>query len=410
MVRLNTLFCASKQYMVPGLILFTLVAGLIYSLYLGESLRYPDEYDYIKIAHNIIDNRGFSLDGNRPTAYRPPVYPGILAITVFAGGNIFLCRLLNYLALSASLFLVYLLVRKQAGYYAGVVAIVLTLYYPIVFYTAGTLYPQTIATLLLLAIVYLYFGYGVKNGKLIILIGILFGLLILTVPTFIFAFFFFCFWILYEHRKQRIKHVCALIVSCCLVVCPWTARNYAAFDSFVLVSSNAGLNLLLGNSENTTPNAGVNVDISSYGDAVVGMDEAEKDHYYARSAFDYILNNPWRAIRLYAFKFLNYFNYRNILFTKSEVSRLRELVMLFSYGPLLLLALVRLAAMRKFPLTRYERFAFFLYLLNGAFAAIFFTRIRFRVPFDFLLISICAIFLARVFFSQSHAQSFPEHS
>jgi hypothetical protein len=35
-------------------------------------------------------------------------------------------------------------------------------------------------------------------------------------------------------------------------------------------------------------------------------------------------------------------------------------------------------------------------VLNGAFAAIFFTRIRFRLPFDWLLICIAGIILAHL--------------
>jgi hypothetical protein len=93
---------------------------------------------------------------------------------------------------------------------------------------------------------------------------------------------------------------------------------------------------------------------------------------------------------------LNYFNYRNKLLTKTEMSAFREFLALATYGSLLLLVMVRLSMARRLPLDSFERFALMLYVTNGAFAAIFFTRVRYRLPFDLLLQAVIAIFAGRL--------------
>ena len=113
--------------------------------------------------------------------------------------------------------------------------------------------------------------------------------------------------------------------------------------------------------------------------------------------YPFATDNPVRWAKLYGLKFLNYFNYRNTLATRNETSRVRDWIMLVAYGSLLGLAALRLGMHGRWPLSQYEKFAYLLYVLNGAFSALFFTRIRFRIPFDFLLVTIGAIFLARCF-------------
>jgi hypothetical protein len=145
---------------------------------------------------------------------------------------------------------------------------------------------------------------------------------------------------------------------------------------------------------NTTANAGVNVDLSAYKPSDSSMNEAELNRYYTAHAFRFIKQHPGRVARLYLLKFLNYFNYRNQLYTKFEAGFTRDLVMLVTYGALLLCVVLRLVTARP-PPDRFEKFLIILYVLNGAFAAIFFTRIRFRVPFDLLLVVVAAPLLAK---------------
>jgi hypothetical protein len=163
------------------------------------------------------------------------------------------------------------------------------------------------------------------------------------------------------------------------------------FGRVVPVSTNSGANLLLGNCENTEPNAGANVDISRYLSQVKGMNEAEADAYLTRSAVKWVLGHPFQATTMYVLKVLNHFNFRNQLATQSEASSFRDLLVFVPYYTFLAIAITRCAFYRRKPLGRTELLLYSLYFGNALLSAIFFTRIRFRIPFDALLLAIVAI-------------------
>jgi hypothetical protein len=181
-----------------------------------------------------------------------------------------------------------------------------------------------------------------------------------------------------------------LAVAVTLVV-PWTIRNYSQFHAIIPVSANGGLNLLLGNSPNTTATSGVNVDISAYMKQTEEFTELGRDDFLKHCAVEYIKAHPGEAAWLYVRKVAGYFHFRNKLFTQGEGSVLRDLVMAASYYPLLLLAAGRLFWAKRFPLTITEVVIYVIYFGNALLSAIFFTRIRFRIPFDALLIVLAAL-------------------
>jgi len=67
--------------------------------------------------------------------------------------------------------------------------------------------------------------------------------------------------------------------------------------------------------------------------------------------------------------------------------------MLITYGPLLLLFASRVLLVKLFRPSAFETLLGALYVCSALTTAVFFTRIRFRLPFDFLLIIIVAMFL-----------------
>jgi hypothetical protein len=186
----------------------------------------------------------------------------------------------------------------------------------------------------------------------------------------------------------------------------WTVRNYIALGSFVLTSTNSGENLLVGNSENSVPNGGRMIDISQYEQAAEGLDEVARDRYFLDSALEYIQNHKMRVAKLYVLKVLNYFNFSNTLVTAGEGTTFRDLVMLITYGSLLLLFILRLGLILKYPPTSFEILMITLYLINALVSAIFFTRIRFRLPYDYLLIINAALLVDR--FIQSRMANYKQ--
>lgn len=383
---------------VPGLMIgVSLMAGFVYAARLGPTLRFPDEAEYVTLATNLVQHGCLSLDGHTPTAFRPPAYPFVLAVLAACGGGIQAFRILNVVALGLSLTLIWRLLFIHRGLVSAAAGVVLALAYPVFIYTAGTLYPQTLAATLLLAALWLVFRDAELSLGRAFLAGLAAAGLVLMAPTFLFAAGLLLIWPVLENPcRRRWSRLALSVVAAGLMFLPWTVRNRLALGAWVPLSTNSGLNLLLGNSENTEPNAGVNVDLSAYERKVIGLGEVERDRYYRNEAVRYIKAHPAESLRMYGLKFLNHFNYRNRLLTRSESSPWRVWILLVTYGFIFVLATVRVLRWRQDPFNRLERFAAVLYVLQGAFAAVCFTRIRFRVPFDFLLILLAAPILSAV--------------
>jgi hypothetical protein len=91
---------------------------------------------------------------------------------------------------------------------------------------------------------------------------------------------------LIQRRMGRAVAACA--VSCMVMIAlilPWSLRNLHVFDRFVLVSTNAGPNLWMGNNPKTEgfymplPETGI-------------TNEADRDHYFSQRAWEYIRKEP----------------------------------------------------------------------------------------------------------------------
>lgn len=370
-------------------VLFT-VATQLYAFSLGNTIRYPDEAEYLRLARNLVDIGQYTLDGSTPTAYRPPAYPLMLAAGMKLGLPVVALRAINTAILPACMGLLYLLLRRQYPAQAGI-AVVLIMAYPVLVYTAATFYPQIPATALLLSALVVLFPGAPPASHRCLIAGMLLGLSLLMVPTFGLALAFTALFVA-VHPFQRKTAIRAGLILCGagIIIAPWIVRNAVVFQRLIPLSTNSGINLLLGNSEYTTPNSGTTADISRYTESARGLSEVDANDYYTQAAVTFMKDNPGRTARLYAAKLLNYFNYRNRLLIQSEQSPLRDRLMLLSYGLLLGLAIFRIGMAWKYPLPLIEKYIASLYLLNAPVAAIYFTRIRLRLPLDILLAALAA--------------------
>jgi len=383
-----------------GIVLLSLIllAGVIYSFALPTHHRFPDEQEYLYLSDHLLHGPGYSMDGVHLTAMRPPGYPFFLSAVEACGGGVVAMRLLQYLLFIATVVLVYRLLCLE-NHRAGLLVVTcVVMLYPVLFYTSATLYPQTLAAFLfLLALVFLLTS--PRELPMNLVTGLTFGVLILVVPTFLFTLFVVVTvaWLL---KMIEWRHGLIIFIAASFMIGLWTARNFAEFHQFVPVASNSGANFLIGNCENTIPDGGSgNVDRTHYEQEAraLGLDEFQEDRYYRQAAVNWIKANPGHAIALYFEKVANFFNVRNEYApeNKAELSFWKQAVMALSYGLLLGLLLWRLLEMRRFPLSRNEKFLLAIYILSAFTSAIFFTRIRLRLPYDYLIIAIIAMHLSR---------------
>ncbi len=375
----------------------------------GDDLRYLDEKSYDQLARQLIAGQGHVSDNGRPTAFRPPGYPWLLSAVYRLWPRPLAAKLVNVFFLAC-----------VAGLLAEIVGAIapggksfaplLVLLYPLFSYTASTLYPQTFGTLLFVAGI--YFLVCFPDALLAApASGLAFGALILTVPSFLLILPVVAVFVLLVQRRAPVRacgSAAGLVCCALLVVSPWTIRNAIVFHAFIPVSTNSGMNLLLGNCENAGPDSGANVDIRHYDAEAIGMNEAQADNHYQRCAKQWIMQHPGAAARLYVLKVLNYFNFRNRLAVPSEGDAGKDAVLFLSYYALLGAAVARGLMARRFPLSSTEWLCYGIYFGNAFLSAIFFTRIRFRVPFDALLIVCVAILVGQVraaWLSRRHLRS-----
>jgi 4-amino-4-deoxy-L-arabinose transferase-like glycosyltransferase len=361
----------------------------------GPQLRYGDEQAYRQMAVDLIHRHVYTTDGLRPSAYRPPGYAWFLLPAVFLGASNVALRILNAICLSGAQLFLFLLVRCIARESTAAIAVILTLAYPVLLYSATLLFPQTLGSALLLCGLWLLLRSRSMTIAAGVVAGLVWGFLILTIPTFLVLAAVTIAAIGWRRRRARTGLVAAVAVIG-LLLSGWSYRNYRVFHTFVLVSTNGGVNLLLGNSEDATGNSRSDALPRHY--AVVGHsqpNEAAADRYYSHEAKQWILQHPGQAARLYVEKLIHYFGFIDNLTTNDTSSQAvsqtgRMAIMVLTYGPLLFLFGLRLALCRKFPLASGEFLLAGLYLLNAAFASLFFTRIRFRLPLDWLLLAVVA--------------------
>jgi len=391
MLRESLFQSTKKSAILLAILAFLFVVALItYAIKTGDTIRFPDESHYLLLAQNLATTGHYTIDGSNPTAFHPPAYPLLLAAGMKLGLPITALRVVNASTLLACMALLYILLRKTSIEQARI-AVLLIMAYPVLFYTASTFYPQIPAAALFLSALVLLFSNAPLTPDRSFAAGLLLGCAILMVPTFGFVLLFTATFIaIHPLRYKMLANAAVLICGAGIVIAPWVARNAVVFGRFIPVSTNNGVNLLLGNNENTTPNSGTTVDISRYEKSASTLSEIDANEFYTQSALNFIKTHPSESFKLYAGKVINYFNYENSLYMKTEQSRTRTLIMLLSYGLLLGLAVLRLIMTFRYPLTLLEKYITWLYLLNAPVSAVFFTRIRFRLPMDILLTVIAA--------------------
>jgi len=384
---------------------FTILAGIVYAVSLGETLRFlPDEKDYLLLAENLVTKGIYSLDGIHPTAYRAPGYPLFLAVFNFFHLSVLVQRIANFILLGLSIWLANTVLVGQDKPLAGLFAACwLSFGYPVLFYTAGTFYPQTLAGFLLLLGLMLVNRKSRKWGN-ILFAGLALGLLSLTVPVMLVVGVIIAFWL---WRQRGLKNAILLLAIMIISILPWSIRNYAEMGSLIFFTTGSGENLLLGNSENSSLTASAGTDISTYRIEAEkqGLTEVQKDIFYRDQAVALMLKNPTSTVKLYILKFLNYYNFRNQLVTTTESSAARDLLMLVTYTPLLFCLLGSLIWQKWGKLTSVEILALALYCSGGLVYAMFFTRIRFRLPYDCLLILVVSSFMTKGIYAYlTHAE------
>ncbi|NEZ46179.1 hypothetical protein FDF74_03005 [Clostridium niameyense] len=327
---MNLRYANFKNKIYFGIITFLGVLVRIFFILKVPCYPISDFQKYQQIATNIFMGEGHYYLG-KPIAFQPMGYPFVLGYFYkFIGSNeIVLGKVLNVLFSTITLIIILKILFKI---YNNLIIIYIT-YVVITFLPNYIVYnnvlgSEVLTTLLLASIIYLQLC-NFNNKCRYVIIGILIGLATLTKPFFILypVIISIVEWLKNKDIKQQLKLFFISTTVMCMVIAPWTYRNYKKFNLLIPISYNGGYVLFINNNNNNNNGAWMpisNIDISdklkkqfkiynfNYRTIVENevdqvMLKPELNNLFKEEAKKWIINNPIKFIKIGVIRVKNTF-------------------------------------------------------------------------------------------------------
>jgi 4-amino-4-deoxy-L-arabinose transferase-like glycosyltransferase len=278
------------------------------------------------------------------TYFRAPFYVFCLGLLyALWGSSLWVARLFGLAVGMASVMMTYLMGKRFFNARVGLIAALIQSVYPIVIYFEGELLLDPLFMLLLQLFVHrLLIWHENKSVKSALCAGLWLGLAAITRPT---ALVFVPVTVLVfiaTLRRTRLweKPVTAFLVGVLLLIAPITIRNLAVAGDPVLIASQGGINLYIGNNPQADGVSAVLPepfghnwqikDITYRAEQATGkqLTPGAVSNFWMRRALDWMARHPGEFVILYGKKL--YYS-----FSDREVSNNRELSSFFNRIPLL---------------------------------------------------------------------------
>jgi len=376
--------------------------------YWARSLADPDWIPPEHVDDPEIETRAF---------LRPPGYPYFLAgVYAVTGGSPLAPRVLQMALGLASALLAWWIGRRWLGPAVGLAwCALMVLWWPLVYFEGELHAPALLIFLLLLLIRLLASWSGSPGVARALAAGLVLGAAALVRPNvLLFAplALVWMLWLAYRREERFLPSGIALAVAVLAAIAPAAIRNARVAGDFVLVSSNLGINLYIGNNERATgfvaaslPPHGEFETCYDYPDVARSVErelgrplkDSEVSAYFARKALDFARENPARFLALLARKAALFWgpdeiSHNKVLALEREHSRvLRWLPGSFPLlvsGAIVGLVLMAAFARRRWPLAVLALSMIALWFLS---VLPFFAASRYRAPILPLLMLFVAI-------------------
>ena len=287
-----------------GLLGLCLVVRIALALTIGSDGVYGSD-PYPRYAENLATGQGYSYYPDEPKAYLPPGWPMVLS------GFYFLFGVSNWTILLATTLIgigLVLIIWKTTSLLLGpgwgLVGANIAGWHP-----AGILYPFSsnsdlpfeflAASVLLCALLLLRSSSANQSGMAVLwglVVGVSSGLMLLTRAHGIVYFGLVCLVTLLALRPRRpasVVPVLAALLVGGLVLAGWTTRNVVRFSEPVVISTNGGKVLWIGNHPDTTLTHNVpNPPDGWTKESLAELSEYERDSVYGRAALETIRDRP----------------------------------------------------------------------------------------------------------------------
>jgi len=277
--------------------------------------------DYGLIAKSIVSGTGFALDGNTPTAHRPPLYPLFLSILLHVSDSaqliVWTQSLLAGLTVGILGFLAILVTEREWA------AILVLLQYltmqDIIFENTQQRETGLFSFFLICSALLFVLAAKSRSTPKVLSLGICLGLLCLARPYAMVICPVLLVWLVVMTqngltRRQMLSQSIVLVSGFLFTLLPWGLWNTINLGQFTMTSTTTGLNIWKGNNPATDvlyPSLDVDVmDELVIGDQPSGdgwwndiagveqMSEVERDRLLLKLAVKYMTEAPVRFIRM----------------------------------------------------------------------------------------------------------------
>ncbi len=373
-------------------VLAALALRVAVAVAMGERLFWSDEDMYLSYARRVAMNQWI---GPRAFTFVPPGQHYTLGILFHViPASALAARLILACASAASVWLTWRLARRVSPW-AGALAACLMAVYPLVAYTAATLYPQTLAQFYLLCGANLLMDHLVRPAPgRVVGSGLFVGLSALTVPTILTICPVLGIWMWWARGRtwRALGEVLLLAAVITATLTPWIYRNYRVEHRFIPIATVGSQIFFFANNPKADPDS---KDIALVDSVYTPELKAEvaragnPDVVYSRHAAEFIREHPGRFLLNYAKRLRHFYDFTPHVFTRNEhTGRLSALVVGLTSGPVLLLALLG-----AIPLMRRGAVGAFLVLLPlcwSVASAVFGVTIRYRVPIEPFILAVAS--------------------
>ena len=346
--------------------------------------------------------------------FRAPLYFYFLAgIYKLFGISITVARLVQLVLGAINCFLLFWFALKvfKKESLALAAGLVMAFYGPIIYFDGELLLPVVIIFFDLIFWLVFYTALTEKQDpKWWFIAGLVLGLSAITRPNVLVFLPIIIIWSYLKHRtlSTTLKVSLLSILGTCLVIAPVTIRNYVVEKDFVLVASQGGVCLHIGNNlmsdggQAILPGGratweGGYIDAIRMAEKGTGrrLKSSEVSAYWTSQVFSYIRNNPKHWLKLMLRKTIHYWhgeeigNNKNLYFTASQSKILSMLmgsgIIWYPLGVLAPLAWCGMVFIGGFR--RREYLWITLFIISYAFSFIvFYNCARYRIPVIPLLI------------------------
>jgi 4-amino-4-deoxy-L-arabinose transferase-like glycosyltransferase len=229
-----------------GIRLFYALAVVGRDPLIGDALEFHLLANYLADGHGYVQALRFRDSGVAwPTAFKPPLYPFVLAVVSWFGGEGYVAHhLITCVLGTGTVLLVGLLGRRAGGETTGLVAAGLAAVYPMLVVIDGSLRSESLFALTTaLALLAAYRLHDAPGRGPALLFGLAVGaaaltrgegVLLLALPGLPLA------WRAGPQLRRRLRLVVAIGAGFLVVVGPWVARNWIHFDRPLVLSTNLG--------------------------------------------------------------------------------------------------------------------------------------------------------------------------